>query len=62
LTVNHIQNSIDNRVVNYNHLADKSVENKYNAQYKLQLADDKILPKYIVANKEKYKDWFNFQK
>ena len=62
LTVNHIQNSIDNRVVNYNHLADKSVENKYNAQYKLQLVDDKILPKYIVANKEKYKDWFDFQK
>ena len=62
LTVNHIQNSIDNRVVNYNHLADKSVENKYNAQYKLRLADDKILPKYIVANKEKYKDWFDFQK
>ena len=46
----------------YINTAVKSVENKYNAQYKLQLADDKILPKYIVANKEKYKDWFDFQK
>ena len=57
-----IQDSINNRIVNYNHLADKTVENKYNAQYKLQLADDKILPEYIVNNKDKYKNWFDFHK
>ena len=62
LTVNDIQNSINNRVVNYNHLADKTVENKYNAQYKLRLADDKILPNYVVSNKNKYKEWFDFEK
>ena len=62
LTVNDIQDSINNRMVNYNHLADKTVENKYNAQYKLQLADDKILPEYIINNKDKYKNWFDFHK
>ena len=62
LTVNDIQDSINNRIVNYNHLADKTVENKYNAQYKLQLADDKILPEYVVNNKDKYKNWFDFHK
>ena len=61
LTVKDIQDCINNRIVNYNHLADKTVENKYNADYKLQLADNKILPKYIVNNKEKYKDWFDCQ-
>ena len=61
LTVKDIQDCINNRIVNYNHLADKIVENKYNADYKLQLADNKILPKYIVNNKEKYKDWFDCQ-
>jgi len=62
LTVKDIQNSIDNRLVIYNHLADKSVKNKYDAQYKLQLIDDKILPKYIHINKDKYKDWFDLKK
>ena len=44
------------------YLADKSVKNKYDAQYKLQLIDDKILPKYIHIKKDKYKDWFDLKK
>ena len=62
LTVKDIQNCIDNRIVNYNHLADKTVENKYNAEYKLHLANDEILPEHIIVNKEKYKDWFDYRK
>jgi len=62
LTVKDIQNCIDNRIVNYNHFADKTVENKYNAEYKLHLANDDILPEHIIINKEKYKDWFVYKK
>ena len=60
LTVEDIQACIDNRIVNYNHLADKYENNKYNANYKLQLIEDEILPNYLINNKEKYKDWFDY--
>lgn len=59
LTVKDIQFCIDNRIVNYNHLADKSDSNKYTAEYKLKLVNDEILPKFLVENKEKYKNWFD---
>ena len=62
VTVSDIQNCITNRIVNYNHQADKSVNNKYNSKNKLQVVEDKILPNYIIKNKEKYKDWFDFSK
>ena len=58
LTVKDIQYCIDNRIVNYDHFADKTKANKYNAKYKLQLANDNMLPKYLIKNKEKYKNWF----
>jgi len=59
LTIKDIQYCIDNRIVNYNHLADKTAPNKYNAKYKLQIATDQMLPKYIKNNKEKYINWFD---
>ena len=62
VTINDIERCIQNRIVNYNHSADKSENNKYNANYKLQIVEDKILPNYLVKNKEKYKDWFDFSK
>ncbi len=62
VTIQDIQDCIDNRVVNYDHLADKSQSNKYNANHKLKLIEDKILPNYIINNKEKYKDWFDNSK
>ena len=60
VTIKDIQTCIDNRTVNYNHKADKSEDNKYNANYKLQIVEDKILPNYLINNKEKYKDWFDY--
>ena len=60
VTAKDIQKCIDNRVVNYNHQADKSEGNKYNANYKLQLAGDEILPNYLTNNKDKYKNWFDY--
>ena len=60
VTIKDIQTCIDNRTVNYNHKADKSEDDKYNANYKLQIVEDKILPNYLINNKEKYKDWFDY--
>ena len=59
LTVKDIQFCIDNKIVNYNHRADKSDLNKYTAEYKLKLVNDEILPKFLVENKDKYKNWFD---
>lgn len=59
LTIKDIQYCIDNRIVNYNHLADKTAPNKYNAKYKLQIATDQMLPNYLKKNKEKYINWFD---
>ena len=59
LTVKDIQFCIDNRIVNYNHLADKSDSNKYTAEYKLKIVNDEILPKFLVENKDNYKNWFD---
>ena len=60
LTIKDIQECIDNRVVNYNHKADQSENNKYNANYKLQIIEDHNLPLYLIENKKKYKDWFDY--
>ena len=54
-----IQKCIDDKIVNYDHKADKSLEKKYNANYKLRVVDDKILPNYLVKNKNKFKEWFD---
>tara|TARA_B100001057_G_scaffold392070_1_gene400531 strand:+ start:1650 stop:2534 length:885 start_codon:yes stop_codon:yes gene_type:complete len=59
ITVKDIENCIKNRVVNYDHMADKSKNNKYSANYKLKVIDDNILPEYLIRNKNKYKDWFD---
>ena len=59
ISVENIQKCIDNKIVNYDHKADKSLEKKYNANYKLRVVDDKILPNYLVKNKNKFKEWFD---
>ena len=59
VTVKDIQVCIDNRIVNYNHQADQSADNKYTANYKLKVIEDKILPKYLINNKQKFKKWFD---
>ena len=59
LTIDDIQACIDNKIVNYNHLADKSDNNKYSAEYKLKIVSDEFLPKFLINNKDKYKNWFD---
>ena len=59
VTVDDIQKCIDNRIVNYDHQADKTEGEKYGASYKLEVLNDDLLPKYLITNKERFKDWFD---
>ena len=38
---------------------EKTESEKYGANYKLEIVKDNLLPKYLISNKEKYKDWFD---
>ncbi|MDA9629592.1 hypothetical protein N9S67_01195, partial [Candidatus Pelagibacter sp.] len=62
VTVQDIQDCINNRIVNYDHSADKTNNNKYNANHKLKKVNDTILPKYLSENKEKFINWFDNSK
>lgn len=59
VTIRDIQKCIDTRIVNYDHQADKTEKEKYGACYKLEVVKDNLLPKYLIENKEKYKNWFD---
>ena len=59
ISKDYLKSQIDNRLVNYNHLVDKTGQNKYSFNYKLKNLDNELLPEYLKLNKEKYKDWFN---
>ena len=43
----------------YDHFADKSSANKWESNYKLKLLNEKILPKFLIENKNKYIEWFS---
>ncbi len=43
----------------YDHFADKSSINKWNNDYKLKLVDEKLLPEFLIDNKNKYSEWFS---
>tara|TARA_Y100000591_G_scaffold308325_1_gene308539 strand:+ start:222 stop:1100 length:879 start_codon:yes stop_codon:yes gene_type:complete len=59
ITIEKIREKINNKEMFYNHLADKSSTNKWESDYKLKLADEKILPNYLINNKDKYSEWFS---
>ena len=59
IKIEDIKQSIENRVVHYDHVADLKKKNKYDANYKLKIVEDKYLPSYLVFNKQNYKDWFD---
>jgi len=46
-----------NKLINYNHNADKRSANRF-TKTKLENLDNKILPRYIIENKKKFIDWF----
>ncbi len=59
ITLEDIKQSIEDRTVQYDHIADLKKKNKYDAKYKLKIIDNKFLPNYLVANKQNYKEWFD---
>tara|TARA_Y100001970_G_scaffold40503_1_gene49883 strand:- start:7093 stop:7977 length:885 start_codon:yes stop_codon:yes gene_type:complete len=59
-TINDIKNWIDKGELFYDHSADKksSANEKVSKKINLEI-NDKFLPKYLINNKAKYKDWFH---
>ena len=60
LSEKDIEKMIDNRLIYYDHDADKS-EKKWKASLNLEKVDDVELPSYIVKNKELFKKWFDLK-
>ena len=54
----NIAKRIQNRESVYNLSIDKRV-NKFSSGVKLKILEDNKLPKYLIENKEKYKDWLD---
>ena len=59
ITIEKIKEKIINKEMIYDHFADKSSSNKWESNYKLKLADKKILPSYLINNKDKFSEWFS---
>ena len=57
LTIKDIENKIKNKEVFYNHFVDKSDQNKWKSNDKLEITDDLLLPSYLLKNKIKYNNW-----
>ena len=57
LTVQDIEEKINNRKVFYDHFADKSNQDKWNSNDLLEVIDENLLPSYLLKNKIKYNNW-----
>ena len=57
LTETDIKNLISNEQLYFNHSGDKKSENKYSAKIKLNKASINDMPKYLIDNQKKFKDW-----
>ena len=59
INVNQIREKIENKEVFYNHLADKNSKDRWNDNYKLKKVNLDCLPKYLIKNSEKFKEWID---
>ena len=57
MTLKKIKSDMTNRVIDYDHNADKK-DNK-TKKVKLKKANLKILPKYLLNNIDNYKEWID---
>ena len=57
-SLENIAKRIKNRESVYNLSIDKRV-NKFSSGVKLKILEENELPKYLVENKEKFKDWLD---
>ena len=52
---------IENKFVEYDHLADSGSNFKHGHKFKLKSIDIKSnMPIYLIENLDNYKDWFDF--
>ena len=58
LTVEDLREKIDKGIVFYDHFADKTSKNKWKNDYRLKVIENDLLPKYLIDNANKYKEWF----
>ena len=54
-----IKDMIQKQELYFNHSGDKTSDNKYSARIKLDKIDIKELPKYLIDNKQKFKQWLS---
>ena len=54
-----IKDMIQKQELYFNHSGDKTSDNKYSARIKLDKIDLKELPKYLIDNKQKFKQWLS---
>ena len=59
IDINKLKKKISEKKVFYNHFADKSDSNKLGYEAELKNLDLNELPKYIIKNKNKYKEWID---
>ncbi len=59
LKIEDIEKKINDKLVFYNHLLDKSDPNKWNDSYKLKKIDNSSLPDFLTKNSSKYSEWFD---
>tara|TARA_B100000795_G_scaffold267883_1_gene253638 strand:+ start:1592 stop:2476 length:885 start_codon:yes stop_codon:yes gene_type:complete len=59
LNIEDIRKKIKDKKVFYNHLADQSAKNKWTFDYELKKINEKLLPEYLIKNKNNYKEWFD---
>ena len=54
-----IKDMIQKQELYFNHSGDKTSDNKYSARIKLDKIDIKELPKYLIDNRQKFKQWLS---
>ena len=57
-SINRIKENIKNKIIDYNHLAKKNSPDRFRPT-KLQKVEIDILPKALLINLDKYKDWLD---
>ena len=59
ITLPDIVKKIKDKKVFYNHFVDQSSLDKWDYDYELKKIENNFLPNYLIANKNKYLDWFD---
>ena len=58
ITEEKLKYYIDEGIVFYNHFVDQTNQDKWNYNYKLKKIKYELLPRYLLNNKDKFKEWF----